>query len=567
MGRYVVEGLLGPGGVTETYLARLPDDAGASDRLFALKLLRRDRVPEPVFTEVARRFVAAGQRLREFQRPGFGKVVDVADQGEATFIVSEYLPGHDLERLLEMSRAEGQARPGVEPGLAGLVGAEVARLLQIAHAAKPSFAHLGLAPRNVMVSEEGEVVLLDAGIAAAIRPLTLQSPERGWFVAPELRHGDVHGVRASAADVYSLGALLHYLIAGRPPGDGGEGRVGGAGLRPAAPERGRVWEPSQGSHYDELPDVSPRVNAVLRALLAPRPEDRPEAAGAVVDRLSASADSVRQRQRRIAEGLHRAEAEARAAAARQRDSGTPSEIRIPRPADSMVADALTRAVPGLGRPRDRRRLWAAALFAAMGIAVATVSFVVSTGDGPGSAPSASVAATGEPSAAAATSLAQDDLPAPPPSRERVLAHLAGHLVAETVPPRATIWIDGVIRGQTFAVIEVGPGRHRVALTLPGHRTFRDVVDTGAGAIIRRNLEPVSPSRAGTGFVRVECQTMRKLPILLDDEETGFLCPELRLPAPAGKHMVGIYLPDSGKVVSVPITVEPGARAAVARFTE
>ena len=140
MGRYVVEGLLGPGGVTETYLARLSDDPGASDRLFALKLLRRDRVPEPVFAEVARRFVAAGQRLREFQRPGFGRVVDVADQGEATFIVSEYLPGHDLERLLEMSRAEGREHTGVEPELAGLIGAEVARLLQVAHTAKPSFA-------------------------------------------------------------------------------------------------------------------------------------------------------------------------------------------------------------------------------------------------------------------------------------------------------------------------------------------------------------------------------------------------------------------------------------------
>jgi hypothetical protein len=548
MGRYVVEGLLGPGGVTETYLARLSDDAGASDRLFALKLLRRDRVPESVFPEVARRFVAAGQRLRGFQRPGFGKVVDVSDEGEATFIVGEYFPGHDLERLLALSCAEGRGRIGVAPELAGLLGAEVARLLQVAHTAKPSFPHLGLAPRNVMVSEDGEVVLLDAGIAAAIRPLTEQPPERDWFLAPELRKGDAAGIRGSSADLYSLGALLHYLIAGRPPGE----RLAGSSGASAPPS---------------LPELSPRLSAVLRGLLAERPEDRPEAAGAVVDRLSGGADSVRRRQRRIARGLHQAEEEARAAAARQHDSGAPPEIRVPRPADSMVADALARAMPGLGRRRDRRRVWAATLFATAGVAVAAVSFVLSTGAGRGTASPASFAAATEPGAGRAQSSREAEISSAPPSRERILGHLAGHLVAETVPPGATVWVDGVSRGRTFADVEVGPGRHRIVLTLPGYRTFRQMVDTGPGAIIRRNLEALPPPKRGIGFVRVECQTMGKFPILLDDEETGFLCPELRLAAPVGKHTVGIYLPESGKVVSIPITVEPGAKTAIARFTE
>src|SRR5512140_1140347 len=106
MGGYVVEGLLGPGGVTETYLAR-PQEASVSDELFALKLLRADRVAEDALATVGGRFVAAGRRLLELRRPGFAKVVEVSDEAGATFIVSELVPGHDLERVLALSRAEG----------------------------------------------------------------------------------------------------------------------------------------------------------------------------------------------------------------------------------------------------------------------------------------------------------------------------------------------------------------------------------------------------------------------------------------------------------------------------
>jgi hypothetical protein len=221
----------------------------------------------------------------------------------------------------------------------------------------------------------------------------------------------------------------------------------------------------------------------------------------------------------------------------------------------MVADAMARAVPGLGRRRERWRVRLASLFAVAGVAAALVSFALSSGLRLGLAPRrpseppagnsrlATVPASRDPGTAEGDPVA--------PTRAEVLAHLAGHLVAETVPPGARVWVDGVAVGTTFADIEVGPGRHRVVLTLPGHRT----------------LAPVPPSLRGTGFVRVECQTQGKFPILIDDEETGFVCPSLRVPAAVGKHTVGIYLPATGRVVSVETTVEPGARPATARFSE
>jgi hypothetical protein len=553
LGRYVVEGLLGPGGVTETYLARLPAEPGENGGgLFALKLLRQDRVPPTALPEVARRFVTAGQRLRDFQRPGFGKVVDVCGDPDHIFIVTDLVPGHDLAKLLELSRAEAEGRTGVDPALVGLLGAEIARLLHLGHAAKPGLHHLGLAPGNVIVTDQGEVVLLDPGIAALLRSRTEQPPERGWFVAPELDAADAATLddRAGvAADLYSLGALLHFLLTGQPPSFFSK-------VAPAVPS------------LDIVPGLSPKLGTILRNLLARAPADRPDSAAGLVDRLAGGVDGVRQRQRLIADGLHRAEKEARDTLLRARGGAVPPDIKLVRPADSGTGEAMAHANLGPGRRRNRWRSWAAVCFAGGGLTALVVSFAWSTGlrldrarptpaEWPQAYPQRRPPDPGE--------QARKNEPQAV-SREQVLALLAGRLVAETVPPGATVWVDGVAKGTTFTDLEIGPGKHRVVLTLAGHRSFREEVDTGRGAILRRKLAPAPPNRGG-GFVRVECQTVGKYPILIDDEETGDLCPSLRIPAAVGKHAIGIYLPAARRVVTVEVNVEAGPKPALAKFSE
>ncbi len=577
MGRYIVEGQLGPGGVTETYLARLDEDsgkksgAGEAGQLFALKLLRSDRVAEGAFPEAARRFVAAGQQLRGFHRPGFGRVVDVSDDPSATFIVTEHAAGHDLARLMELSQAEGRGRAGVDPVLAGLLGSEIARLLHVGHAAKPSFPHLGLAPQNVMVTEAGEVVLLDAGIAAVLRAITEQPPERWSFVAPELAGVDTGTIALSeragvAADLYSLGALLYFLVAGQPPAS-------------AAPP--------------ELAGVAPNLSAAMRRLLAHEPEDRPEAAAVLAPWLSGGVESVRERQRLIAAGLRAAHEEARKAVAMP---ASPPARRTPAPPSSKVpiilvltsskapatpvppsskaqdvAVTVAEGAPGsqVPGPGARSGLWHVMLFVVLVVVGGLVAFAVQGWThGPRNDPPAMAPVAPKSSAGQATGAGDGEPRAAEQSlRETVLARVTGHLIAETVPPGATVWVDGALKGKTFADIVVGGGRHRIALFLPGHRMFRDVVDTSQGAIIRRTLVAIAPPTRGDGFIRVECETMGKFPILLDEQETGLLCPTRQLPTSAGKHMVGIFVPGQGRAVSVEVTVEAGPRSAFARFSE
>ena len=544
MGKYLLDGLLGPGGVTETYLAHAEanDKPGASVELCALKLLRADRVPEGAFAKVAARFLSAGRQLRDFHRPGFCKIVDVSDDPSATFLIAEYVAGCDLGRLLDTCLAEGKI--GVHPALAGLIGSEVARLLHVGHSAKPIFPHLGLCPQNVVVAASGQVTLLDPGIAAALRGLSEQPPERWALVAPELQGVDVGASTlgehaAVAADLYSLGALLFLLLAGHTPDPGAE--------------------------LPELPGVTGRLAAALRTLLARQPDDRPESAAVLVDWLAGDAAEVRDRQQMIAQGVRVAEKGLRGS-----PQGLPAVM-----SESPHPLAGTATVEGMRFPaprRSRRMLFA---LLALALACAGAALVGRWPSGPERELAVGFQRQGEmhgPTVQTSSGnlAASTGSQAPQPTAAAsgdLLARVAGHLIVETVPPGAMVWVDGAFKGTTFADIVVGGGKHRVDVIAPGHRMLRDLVDTSRGAIIRRTLAEVSPAQGGQGFLDVSCRTVGTFPVLVDDKETGFLCPVKLLPTATGRHGVSIFVPTEGRSVSVEATVEVGSRPASVTFSE
>jgi serine/threonine protein kinase len=567
-GKYTIEGLLGPGGVTETYLARMSSETATKagvygpEQLYALKLLRPDRVPENGFAKVAERFVSAGQQLRDFHRLGFCKVIDVSNNPSATFIVSEHVAGCDLARLLETSRTEGGEWPGIDPILAGLIGSEMARLLLVGHSAKPVFCHLGLSPTNVVVTEAGEVVLMDAGIAVSLRAITEQPSERWAFVAPELQGVDLGASALSdrkgvAADLYSLGALLYFLLTGQV-------------IAVVSRKTRRTAGELAG-----LSGVPSKLCAALRTLLAPEPEDRPESAAVLVEWLAGGIEGSRERQRLIASGIRAIESGARNAnlplppptSAVERE--TPPPIKTPGPLVIMSGSASKN--PG----HKRWSLLAIGSLIALGV-VATVVVVGSMGKSSqhtqGGQGEVSQEQNVEMPPSVQTAKKQDERAKGPKSdepadTEPILARVAGHLIVETVPPGAMVWVDGVLKGKTFADIVVGEGGHRIILIAPGHRMFRDVVDTSKGAIIRRTLVSIDPAVRGNGFLDVECQTKGKFPILIDDEETGLLCPTRTLPTTPGKHTVGIFVPKERRTVAVETVVQPGSKPAVIAFEE
>jgi serine/threonine protein kinase len=252
-GDYDVDALLGPGSVTETY--RASRNGGSA---VALKLLRQDRGGSDPAVRAA--FVAVAKRNKTLRLPGLAKVLEIQDTPNDVFFVSELLDGVNLEGLFDSATASGS----MDPQLVGQMGVQIARVLTRLHERREPIIHGGLCPSNVIVTSGGRVTLVDAGVSAALRPLTELPVDRGWFVAPEvILDGEVPTI---ASDVYGLGAVLYYLLTGEPPVMG-----------ETVDELRELFDEGPPS----VPGLPDWLEDSLLMMLARDPSDRPRSAAAV----------------------------------------------------------------------------------------------------------------------------------------------------------------------------------------------------------------------------------------------------------------------------------------------
>ena len=173
----------------------------------------------PALVERFRREARAASRI------GHPNIIDITDSGTTeeggVFFVMEYLEGQDLAHIL----AE-QGRLALERAVP--IAIQVARALQAAHAA--GIVHRDLKPENIyLVNRPGQqdfVKILDFGIACQIdiegvREGRLTDPGMAMgtpeYMAPEQAAGNAIDGRA---DIYSVGAILYEMLAGRPPHQG-----------------------------------------------------------------------------------------------------------------------------------------------------------------------------------------------------------------------------------------------------------------------------------------------------------------------------------------------------------
>lgn len=259
IGDYEIETILGDGGVTETYLARHVDPSpGEEDRRFAFKLLREDRGGGEA--AVVARFRGAAERGLALEDPELVRVVAVAPEGVApAHYVTELVDGADCALLVDVA-PDGR----VDPAAVASIGAQVARVLASLHDREPPVVHGGLAPGNVLVGRDGVVMVADVGLAAALRSITEYAIERYHFVAPELL--ELGAEPTPASDLYSLGAVLCFLLTGAPP---------------AVAETLDELRRHLSAGPPALAGVPESIAKVVRALLASDPKDRPRSAATV----------------------------------------------------------------------------------------------------------------------------------------------------------------------------------------------------------------------------------------------------------------------------------------------
>ncbi len=175
--------------------------SGDFEQVVAVKLLST-----PGSEQMAARFARERQILAELEHPNIARVIDGGVEGGQPYIVMELVAGTDLDRYCDDRRLDLNQRIDLF--------VEVLNAVQFAHTRL--VVHRDLKPSNILVSDSGEVKLLDFGIAKLLRDdaldLTTGAPLlTPRFASPEQVLGRSVNV---ASDVYQLGLLLYRLLAG-----------------------------------------------------------------------------------------------------------------------------------------------------------------------------------------------------------------------------------------------------------------------------------------------------------------------------------------------------------------
>lgn len=203
-GRYRLDRRIGQGGMAEVWVA--VDEQ--LDRRVAVKWLKSNLATDEVVAERFRREAIAVARLNH---PNIVSVHDVFEHDGRQAVVMQLVEGRSLRQVLDSQKRLG-------PELTIHIGASVAAGLDAAHAA--GFVHRDVKPGNILVTEDGRVLLTDFGIAKGLDgaedDLTSDNVMMGTakYLSPEQVRGHKLDGRA---DLYSLALVLYECLAGRVP--------------------------------------------------------------------------------------------------------------------------------------------------------------------------------------------------------------------------------------------------------------------------------------------------------------------------------------------------------------
>ncbi|MGC9542077.1 Stk1 family PASTA domain-containing Ser/Thr kinase [Streptomyces sp. UG1] len=258
-GRYELGQVLGRGGMAEVYLAH---DTRLG-RTVAVKTLRADLARDPSFQA---RFRREAQSAASLNHPAIVAVYDTGedyiDNVSIPYIVMEYVDGSTLRELLHSGRKLLPER-AMEMTIGILQG------LEYAH--RNGIVHRDIKPANVMLTRNGQVKVMDFGIARAMGDSGMTMTQTAavigtaQYLSPEQAKGEQVDARS---DLYSTGCLLYELLTVRPPF---------VGDSPVAVAYQHVREEAQApSVFD--PEITPEMDAIVLKALTKDPNYRYQSA-------------------------------------------------------------------------------------------------------------------------------------------------------------------------------------------------------------------------------------------------------------------------------------------------
>lgn len=258
--RYRIERIIGSGGMGNVYLAQ---DERLPGRRCAVKEVRYlGNFPPEWRRELREQFLREATVLARLDHPNLPKVSDYFSEGDADYLVMDYVPGKDLLTLLHEAQARGQMLP-VDQVLAWMD--QLLDALHYLHTQNPPIVHRDIKPANIKVTPTGLVKLVDFGLVKEMTvgdaTITVIQGKGTLPYTPLEQYAGEGKSTDPRSDIYALGATMYHLLTGHPP--------------PSARERflnPTVLTPPR--HYN--PQIPERVEEAILWAMSLHPDDRPK---------------------------------------------------------------------------------------------------------------------------------------------------------------------------------------------------------------------------------------------------------------------------------------------------
>ena len=246
--RYRLTDRIGLGGMAEVY--RAYDEV--LGRAVAVKIMLPQYATDPSFLQRFRQEAAAAANL---QSPYIVNVYDWGQDESVSYIVMEYVRGSDLKTAINERGCVNQHKVAE-------IGSQVCQALSVAH--NLDIIHRDIKPQNIMIQPDGNVKVMDFGIARAKNSLMTQTPSvlgTAHYISPEQAQGkDL----TPASDIYSLGIVLYEAATGVLPFDAPDA------VSVAMQQVSDLPIPP----HEYNPDIDPDFEDIIMKALAKRPTDR-----------------------------------------------------------------------------------------------------------------------------------------------------------------------------------------------------------------------------------------------------------------------------------------------------
>ncbi|QDT08687.1 protein kinase domain-containing protein [Planctomycetes bacterium K23_9] len=290
LGGYEIKKLIGKGGMGRVFLA----EHLHMRRTVAIKMLPSDRMKDQSAIE---RFYAEVQAASRLMHPNIVAAFDAGEADGVHYMVMEYVDGYTLTQIVSRKGplSVGEAASVIRQAALGLL-----------HAHRAGLVHRDVKPGNLMRAADGTIKILDMGLAQLSAPLWTASLGEGGKVTEsgiqrtlgeeaKSRKGKLMGTLAYMApeqlespeeadprsDIYSLGAVLHFLLLGKPP------------------YTGEYLDQVYGHRHGEIPDlmqlrddVDLNFANIFRRMMAKTPGQRYASLDEVIDDLSDYSDTT-----------------------------------------------------------------------------------------------------------------------------------------------------------------------------------------------------------------------------------------------------------------------------------